>query len=105
MPLWQLKLWQSDPTRQVAKFAQAAHEGPPQSTDVSVPFFTPSVHIAPAQVPFEQTPVVQSPPEMHESPVAHLGHEPPQSLSVSAPFFVPSVHVGARQVPLVHTLL
>ncbi len=84
------------PFTHVAKFGHGAHRLPPQSTDVSVPFFTPSEHVAAAQVPFEQNPVWQSLPEMQPCPVAHVGHvPPPQSVPVSAPFFEPSVHVGA----------
>lgn len=105
MPLAQLRLWQSVPVAHVAKFGQGAQEPPPQSIALSVPFFTPSVHWAAAHVPFEQTAVVQSPPEMHPRPVAHFGQVPPQSLSVSAPFLAPSVHVGAWHFPPLHTLL
>jgi hypothetical protein len=63
---------------------------------VSVPFLTPSEHVAAAHVPFEQKPVAQSPPDRQPWPVAHVGHvPPPQSVPVSAPFFAPSEHVGA----------
>jgi hypothetical protein len=75
---------------------QPGHEGPPQSTPVSEPFFTPSVQLAWAQVPELQTAVTQSLGAAQESPGAQAPHaEPPQSTSVSAPFRTPSVQAGA----------
>jgi hypothetical protein len=73
-----------------------AHAEPPQSTSVSVPFFTPSLHPGCVQRPLEQYALVQSLPPMHFFPFAHAGHvPPPQSLSVSAPFSTPSLQLAA----------
>jgi hypothetical protein len=46
----QLLLKQSLSTVQVTLAAHLGHEGPPQSTPVSLPFLTPSGHIAAARV-------------------------------------------------------
>jgi len=73
----------------------AAHLGqaPPQSTSVSVPFFTVSVHVGAAHdfVPPLHTPVVQSAPELHFLFTPHVGPQtPPQSISDSVEFMDPS---------------
>jgi hypothetical protein len=69
---------------------------PPQSTPVSLPFSTPSLHVAFWQTPPVQTPVVQSPPMRQPSPGPQSGQvPPPQSTSVSAPLSTPSMQVGA----------
>ena len=47
----------------------AAHV-PPQSTSPSLPFFTPSLHVAAWQTPDVQTPDVQCVVEVHGSPGA-----------------------------------
>jgi hypothetical protein len=73
---------------------------PPQSTSVSVPFFTRSVQptVEHFFVVVSQTPLVQSPATAHPEALAHLfGHVPPQSTSVSEPFFTRSVQDGAAQ--------
>jgi hypothetical protein len=63
------------------------HE-PPQSTPVSSPFFTLSVHEGATQMSIaEHEPLVQSVPILHAAPTPHGGHmPPPQSAPVSAPF-------------------
>ena len=61
----------------------------PQSTSVSVPFFTPSVQSAASQLPVVQTPLVQSIAVRARSRRFARGHvplAPPQSMSVSSPF-------------------
>jgi hypothetical protein len=96
-------LWQSPATTQVLPFAQSPQDGPPQSTSVSLPFFTVSLQPAPWQtfgVPL-QTLLIQSPATLHVLPVPQSPHvPPPQSTSVSAPFLTTSEHVGAWQVTL-----
>jgi hypothetical protein len=67
----------------------------PQSTPVSVPFSTVSVHVGVWHV-VAHTLLVQSLPVLHVLPFAHFGHAvPPQSVADSEPFFVLSVHVAA----------
>jgi hypothetical protein len=76
----------------VEHFGQAL---PPQSTSVSVPFLTASVHSAVPQVWFgKHFHDMQSPGTLQTFPAAHGTHAPPQSTSVSVPFFTPSRHVG-----------
>jgi hypothetical protein len=90
--------------------AQGGHE-PPQSTSVSVLFFTMSAQFAAAHTPFTQTPFTQSAATPHAWPSGHFlfagepAHEPPQSTAVSLPFFTPSPQVGAAQAPAVQTPL
>jgi hypothetical protein len=97
-PKKQILLVQSLGDMQARPLAHFAHE-PPQSTSVSLPFFTPSVHV-PAHgghtLPPQSTPVSLPffAPSVHVP--AHGGHTlPPQSTPVSLPFFTPSVHTGA----------
>jgi hypothetical protein len=92
IPPRQAPLWQSDAWPQVLPFAQRAPQLPPQSTSLSVPFFTPSVQLGTAtHTPVgEQIPLVQSPGTPHALPSPQRGHEPPQSTSLSSPFLVPS---------------
>jgi hypothetical protein len=88
--------------------AHGGHSGlpstsvPPQSTPVSPPFCTPSVHDGAAHlsgrlVPVgKQTWLWQSPGWRHFAPGAHcIGHAAPQSMSDSAPFCTWSEHEGA----------
>jgi hypothetical protein len=76
---------------------------PPQSTSVSLPFFTPSVQLAAEQV-FKvgsQTLSTQSDPTRHVSPSAHGEHvAPPQSTSVSSASFTPSAQCAATHAPV-----
>jgi hypothetical protein len=66
---------------------QAVQAAPPQSTSVSVPFFTPSVQAGNAQIEFLHTPLEQSEPIAQPAPSTHTAHvPPPQSTSVSSPF-------------------
>jgi hypothetical protein len=76
---------------------------PPQSTSVSVPFFTPSLHETGEHKPPAHAPLVQSVTLPQRRPLAHFGHVlPPQSTSLSAPFLIPSLQLGCAQVPAVH---
>jgi hypothetical protein len=89
-------LWQSLPTAHVAPVPHFGQLAPPQSTSVSVPFFTTSVHVGAWQMLPMHTPLAQSAATPQTLPAAHLAHvPPPQSTSVSAPFFTTSAHVGA----------
>ncbi len=96
---------------QVLPATQAFFAGsplPPQSTSVSVPFFTPSVYEAGWQVSGvpEQTLSVQSLAAPHPFPSAQRGQAgPPQSTSVSVPFFAPSLHITAAQIAFRQTSL
>jgi hypothetical protein len=78
-------------------FAQPGQVPPPQSTPVSVPFFTPSAHVACAQRLLVQTPLAQSVAAVHATPAAHFWQPPPQSTPVSLPSLTPSVHVSGAQ--------
>jgi hypothetical protein len=92
----QTPLVQSLPVAQVLVSAHLGHAAPPQSTSVSVPFFTTSLHVGALHVPPVHTPFTQSLPVAQVLVSAHLPHvPPPQSMSVSAPFFTRSLHVGA----------
>jgi len=85
----------------------AAAQLPPQSTAVSVPFFTLSLQVGTAQVPEVQTPLAQlrpAPvPDPHIWPFAQPGQEPPQSTSVSVLFRTPSAQLAAAQIPFRQT--
>jgi hypothetical protein len=72
----------------------------PQSTSLSLPFFTPSVLVGARHAPsvpealLEQTRLVQSRASAHALPSAHAGADaPPQSTSVSSPLRRPSAAV------------
>jgi hypothetical protein len=103
--LWQTPLVQSDdaahpaPVPQV--FACPSHVAPPQSTSVSVPFCTPSEHVAAWHVfPALQILLVQSPPTLHFLVSPHGEHDaPPQSTSVSSPSITPSLQCAETHVP------
>jgi hypothetical protein len=70
---------------------------PPQSTPVSFPFTTASVHVGALQVPPVHTPLWQSDLSTHPLPSTQVGQPPPpQSWSVSIPSATPSVHVAIR---------
>jgi hypothetical protein len=85
---------QSRGARQPAPAPQGLQSGPPQSTSVSPPSFTPSEQLAGAHLPDAHTFVLQSFGTLQPRPGAHaLGHDPPQSMSVSSPSFTPSMHV------------
>jgi hypothetical protein len=84
---------------------------PPQSVSVSVPFFTPSLHVAATHVVPLHTPLAQSVPTVHPPPVPQRAHVdvPPQSVPDSSPFFTPSLQLGAwhafiTQTPLAQSL-
>jgi hypothetical protein len=92
----QLPASQSASNLHVAPVPHFLHE-PPQSTSVSVWFFTRSVQFGAWQARLEQTPLVQSFPTRHPMPSAQGGHEPPQSFAVSDPLRTPSKQVGTTQ--------
>jgi len=99
----QLLLWQSPATRHIRLFAHrlAGAQEPPQSTSVSVPFSTVSVHDGTAQVlgvPLH-TRLAQSVAAAHFLPLAQAGQVPPQLRSVSVPFCTASVHEGTAHLP------
>jgi hypothetical protein len=74
---------------------QPPHE-PPQSTAVSVPFWTKSVHVGAWHVLALQTRVVQSPELWHPCPASQgLQVPPPQSTPVSLPLRMASPQLGA----------
>jgi hypothetical protein len=99
-------LWQSPPTPQVLPLAHFVEQPPPQSTSVSVPFFTLSVQSGAWHTLLVHTPDWQSAATTHAFVAAHFVEQlPPQSTSVSVPFFTPSVQSGAWQTLLVHTPL
>jgi hypothetical protein len=72
---------------------------PPQSTPVSVSFFTPSPQVGAAQAWLVHTPLSQSDQATQAPPVGHFEHDPPQSMSVSVPFFTSSVHDALWHTP------
>jgi hypothetical protein len=81
-----------------------AHEAP-QSTSLSMPLWTPSVHEGTAHWVPVHTPLWQSAAFAQLLPSAHVAHEAPQSTSLSAPLWTPSVHDGTAQWVPVHTPL
>jgi hypothetical protein len=84
------------PSLQVDPEVHAEHE-PPQSTPVSVSFFTPSLQVAAAHRCKEQTPEPQSESLRHTASVVHAGqYAPPQSIAVSCPSMRPSAHEVGR---------
>jgi hypothetical protein len=96
---------QSDATRQLLPGVQPA-QVPPQSTSVSLPFWTRSLQPGWVQTPDEQNVVTQSAPVRHVCPSAQTAHvPPPQSTSVSAPFSTLSLHVEAWHTLAVQTPL
>ncbi len=94
------RLWQSFPEPHACPVPHGVHE-PPQSTADSVPFFTPSLHVAVWQTPPMQRLLLQSASLPQAAPSKHDGHvDPPQSTADSAPFFTKSMQVGAWHVAL-----
>jgi hypothetical protein len=73
------------------------HATPPQSVAVSLPFWTPSSHVAARHVPPTHTALVQSAEVLQCWLGPHDEQGPPQSTSVSPPFWSESVHDGATQ--------
>src|SRR4051812_46611889 len=80
-----LPLAQSPSVEQVRSSAHAL-QPMPQSTSLSLPFFTPSSQRAGTQAPASHTPLTQSVPTLHSAPVAQAGQLPPQSTPISSPF-------------------
>jgi hypothetical protein len=81
--------------------AHFGHAGPPQSTSVSISFWTPSVQVGAWHVPPLHTPSTQSAFTLQMRPSAHAAHvPPPQSVSVSLPSLTPSMHDDGTHLPL-----
>jgi hypothetical protein len=95
-----LRQSQSDATPHVRPTGQRAQLPPPQSTSDSVPFLTPSLHVAALQNPAVHTLFEQSLAVVHALPAPHAAQPaPPQSTSDSVPFLRPSVQPFGWQVP------
>jgi hypothetical protein len=77
-------------------------QSPPQSTSVSLPLSTPSMHVGAWHDAPPHTPLVQSALITHCFPSPHGAQEPPQSTSVSLPSWFASVHVAG--MPLLELL-
>src|SRR5689334_12061150 len=92
--LKQTLLVQSPPPTHILLSAHFGHIPPPQSTSVSLPFLSMSLHDDAWHTLFEQTPVWQSLGIEQARPFAHLAQMPPQSTSVSMPFFTPSMQLA-----------
>jgi hypothetical protein len=77
--------------------AQSGHD-PPQSTSLSLPFLTLSVHVSAWQTLPVQTSLTQSVAAPHAFP-GPQGVQlcPPQSTSLSVPFFTLSVQLASWQ--------
>jgi hypothetical protein len=70
-------------------------EVPPQSTPLSLPFFTTSVQLGCWQTLLTHTCVLQSVPELHCWPGVHfVAQEPPQSTALSFWFLTPSIQLA-----------
>ncbi len=93
------------PPNDLAHEAHGRHAAPPQSTDLSTPFSTPSLHTGAWQTAPSHTPLAQSAALPHASPSPHGEHEPPQSAPLSPPLRTPSSHAGAWQTAPSHTPL
>jgi hypothetical protein len=92
---------------QVLPVVQPGHEEP-QSTSVSVWFFTPSPQVGSWHFPPEQTPLLQSTPEEQLRLASQRGQvrlAPPQSTSLSSPLRTTSEQVGSWQREPKHTPL
>src|SRR5690606_5058889 len=90
-PPTHLLLAQSTFTRHAAPSAHLIAHLPPQSTSVSTPFFTASVHVTFAHTWPMHTRLWQSEPAAHPCPVPQGAQSgPPQSIPVSPPFFTRS---------------
>jgi hypothetical protein len=92
----QTPLWQSLPMLQAFKSAHLVPHEPPQSTSVSVPFFTLSLQLPVVQRLLVQTPLTQSLPAVQAKPPAQRVQldEPPQSTADSPPFLTLSLHAA-----------
>jgi hypothetical protein len=103
--LVQTELAQSAGTVQLWPGVQRLQDvAPPQSTPLSLPFRTPSVHVGAWQITLQDS-VAQSEPRMQRLPSGQPGQEPPQSISVSEPFNVPSPQDGVTHMLLMQTPL
>jgi hypothetical protein len=95
LPAWQLVLVQSLPTVHALPFAQAGAPSvdgelePPQSTSVSLSFFTPSLGEGASQTPALQTRLLQSVALLHPVP-APQASAPLQGPVLESPPFAPS---------------
>ena len=95
------------PDRHVPPTSHFLQAPPPQSGEVSAPFFTVSVHVGVWHLAPVHTPLWQSPASLQPPPEAHAGQPlpPPQSISVSVPFFTVSGHAACWHRLPVQTLL
>ena len=105
VPFWHVPDRQSELAKQPCPTGQAGHTPPPQSTPVSLPFFTPSVQVGAAQTPFVQTTLTQSEPlpqglptmQLEEAAQAGGAQVPPVQLPVEQSDelrqYSPGVHV------------
>jgi hypothetical protein len=103
-----MPLAQSDATLQPLSNPHLVAQAPPQSTSVSVPFFTVSAQAAAVEMHLlaVHTELMQSAATAQFLVSAHLvAQVPPQSTSVSVPFFAASVQVAAKHLFAVHTEL
>jgi hypothetical protein len=100
--LLQTPLTQSVPTRQLCPAEHFGQVPPPQSTSVSLPFFTPSLQVGAWQTPPLQTLLWQT-PEQHGCPSPpHAVHVPLPLQTMLVPQAVPAAANITLQVLLVH---
>ena len=90
-----MPLWQSVLAVHPLPAVHAPHPTPPQSTSVSVPFFTLSVQDAAAHAPSWHTPELQSLLFAHCLPVAHAPQPVPPMRTVAR------LYAQVRVVPFV----
>jgi hypothetical protein len=105
MPLTQADDAQSALVPQGLPTAQSDGHEPPQSTAVSVPFFTPSLHRAAAHLLLVHLPLagkMQSEFVPHGLPTAQPVQLPPQSVSLSEPLRTMSLQAAGAHLPPVH---
>src|SRR5437868_2140234 len=91
LPWTQAKVAQSAPRRQVCPAPHATQSEPPQSTSVSLPLRSPSMHEMQVMLCESHTELAQSTVRTHLRPLPHgMQVGPPQSTSVSSPLCTPS---------------
>jgi hypothetical protein len=110
-PSTQVGIWQTLPEQTLLVQSVAAPQAlpsphllagaqePPQSTSVSVPFFTVSLQTAAWHTSPVHTPSRQSAATVQALFAAHLSQVPPQSTSVSVLFFTESTQFGTQTAP------
>mmetsp|Transcript_24545 Transcript_24545/g.50957 ORF Transcript_24545/g.50957 Transcript_24545/m.50957 type:complete len:214 (-) Transcript_24545:353-994(-) len=101
VPPWHWPDRQSPLTRHCLPLLHLGQVPPPQSTSVSAPFVTPSLHVTSVHLPLSHTPLAQSEFWVQSWPPPHFEQSgPPQSMPVSWPLRTPSVHVGLYALPV-----